>query len=434
MGAPAERLGGIGRIIAAASVEKSREEIDKVIERFSKNYDVKFAFFTNKEVEQIGGEEMNLPPKIRRIIKRKPRPLRGIPDSSTLPPPPDAARQIRIERTYAPREYWAIIRVPYFSDKEKKATPATIVVRSDSMTGNGLFFNPRPWLIIVLVVFGLTALIWFPFVRSLNKSISQLDTATRQIANENFNVRVDESRKDEIGNLGKSVNHLAGRLSGFVNGQKRFLGDISHELNSPLARMTWALSILETRINDEDQKYIDDVREEVELMARLVRELLSYSKAGIKGTEVQLESINLLDITNEVAEREKLHKSIIEIDVGRELNVRANRELLSRAISNVLQNAIRYAGDKESILIKAESRKDDIILRIIDQGEGVPESDLNKLFDPLYRVQKDRARKTGGTGLGLAIVKTCINACEGKVSAKNLKPKGFEIKITLKSA
>ena len=72
-------------------------------------------------------------------------------------------------------------------------------------------------------------------------------------------------------------------------------------------------------------------------------------------------------------------------------------------------------------------------MKIADQGDGVPEEEISKLFDPLYRVEKDRARKTGGTGLGLAIVKTCVEACEGKVSARNLKPKGFEVSFELKA-
>ena len=145
-----------------------------------------------------------------------------------------------------------------------------------------MFLNPRPWIVLVLIIFGLSAIIWFPFIWNLNRSISQLTSATEQIADENFTIRVDDKRKDEIGRLGKSVNHLAAKLSDFVHGQKRFLGDISHELNSPLARMNWALSLLENKTEDVNQKYIENVREEVELMTKLVDELLAYSKAGMK--------------------------------------------------------------------------------------------------------------------------------------------------------
>ena len=245
---------------------------------------------------------------------------------------------------------------------------------------------------------------------------------------------MDDSRSDEIGRLGRSVNHLAERLSGFVHGQKRFLGDISHELNSPLARMHWALSLLETKIDDSGQKYIEDVREEVDLMAKLVGELLSYSKAGIKGSKIRMEVVDLRRLVEGVVEREKMYDPNIKIDVDEEIKVWANQELLTRALSNVVQNAIRYAGEYGEIRISAVGKKDHVILKTTDSGKGVPEKELDRLFDPLYRLEKDRARQTGGTGLGLAIVKTCVEACEGKVAAKNLETGGFEIAFVLKSA
>ena len=89
---------------------------------------------------------------------------------------------------------------------------------------------------------------------------------------------------------------------------------------------------------------------------------------------------------------------------------------------------------KARLLSRRTKKKKTIILKIIDSGDGVPEGELSRIFEPLYRVEKDRARQTGGSGLGLAIVKTCIEACGGKVTAKNLKPKGFEIIFLLKSA
>ena len=145
-----------------------------------------------------------------------------------------------------------------------------------------------------------------------------------------------------------------------------------------------------------------------------------------------MENINLLQIAEEVIEREKFAQADIQIEIDDDLRVQANRNFLSKALSNVLRNAVRYAAAKGEITLKADQEKEIVILRIIDEGEGVPEEELNRIFEPLYRVEKDRARQTGGTGLGLAIVKTCIEACGGKVTAENLKPNGFEISFSLK--
>ncbi len=422
-----ERIEIIALMIANESNEKSKEERNEILKRYSETYGVEFTLFVNTG-EQLGGNEINLPTEIKEALGTPFKPPAGIPANVNFPPPP---RKVQVLQTTSPTVYWAIARIPITEKGNSKELKSSVIAFSESFTGNGLFFNPKPWIFIVLIIFGLSFLIWFPFVRGLNKSISKLSAATEQIADENFCVRIDDKRKDEIGRLGKSVNHLAERLAGFVHGQKRFLGDISHELNSPLARMNWALTLLENKTEPANQKYIENVREEVQLMTKLVDELLAYSKAGIKKTEVNLENINLRQLVEETVEREKFAESDIKIKIDETLNVRANRNFLLRALANVLQNAVRYAGEKGEIILKADTEKENLILRIIDCGDGVPDEELSRIFDPLYRVEKDRARKTGGTGLGLAIVKTCIEACGGKVSAKNLKPKGFEIAFIL---
>lgn len=429
LGAMNDRIEIIAEMISNESANKSREERDGILQKYSKNYGIEFTLFANTG-EQLGGEPLELPDKIKEALGKQFDSPPGLPANVKIPPPP---RKVSIERTTSPTVYWAIARVPIYNKGSSELVKSSVVAYSDSLTGNGLFFNPTPWIVIVLIIFGLSALIWFPFVWNLNRSISKLTSATEQIADENFTIRVDDKRKDEIGRLGRSVNHLAERLSDFVYGQKRFLGDISHELNSPLARMNWALSLLENKTAEADQKYIENVREEVELMAKLVDELLSYSKAGMKGTQVQTENIGVRQLTQDVIEREKLAEADIKIDIDAEITVRANRELLSKALSNVLRNAVRYAGDKGEIVVNARKEKEMVRLKISDSGEGVPEENLSRIFEPLYRVEMDRDRKTGGSGLGLAIVKTCVEACGGKVYAQNLSPRGFAVVILLKT-
>lgn len=109
-------------------------------------------------------------------------------------------------------------------------------------------------------------------------------------------------------------------------------------------------------------------------------------------------------------------------------------ELLARALGNVIRNAIRYAGPTVPILIRAHQQGQQVKLCIADSGTGVPEETLSQLFDPFYRLEADRARNTGGSGLGLAIVKTCVEACQGTVTARNRLPNGLEIILTLQSA
>lgn len=426
----ADRIENIARGITDDIREQTPEEREAILRRFSEMYRLEFSLFTN-DGEKLNGRESALPAEVLQRIKERPR---GIPPAGndTLQPNRPRPRPFPVItlRTSNPTRYWAIVRIPVHQPGIREPLRAALVASSDSITGNGIFFDPKPWLVIAAVVFGLSMLLWFPFVRSLTKNIKQLTTAAEKIADENFDVRVDEHRTDELGRLGKAINHLAGRLGGFVTGQKRFLGDISHELNSPLARMQFALSILEERTDEAAQKYIADVQEEVQLMAKLVAELLAYARAGLKTSAIRLSAVRLRPLIEQVVAREASGFAV-KIEVDEKLEAMVQPELLSRALANVIRNAVRYAAAAGPITIVAVEDEERVHLTVADCGSGVSEEELPKLFDPFYRPETDRARTTGGAGLGLAIVKTCIEACQGSVSARNLNPTGFEVSLEL---
>ena len=421
------RLESIKRQITEATQDGDRAARDAVLAEFSQNYHVEFFIF-DRDARQIAGRAVDLPPEVRADLLKLPVPERN--RKERLPPP--ERNQSIVVRAGEPPLYWSIASVLMFESGAREPTRGFIVVASDSWTGHGLFFNPTPWLILFVVIVSISTALWLPFVRRITRSIAQMTSAAEQIAAEKFDVRVDEKRGDELGRMGAAVNHLAARLQNFIGGQKRFLGDVSHELNSPLARMQFALSILETKIDETDQTYIQDVREEVELMTKLVAELLAYSKAGITGAHVTLETLLLRPLIVAVVTRETInHNAQIEIEIDDDATVHANHELLSRALSNLVRNAVRYAADYGTIRVTAQTSGAQTKITVSDKGRGVPESELARIFDPFHRLESDRDRATGGTGLGLAIVKSCVEACHGEVTAKNLQPNGFAVTIIL---
>ena len=433
------RIVNITRQISEETSDKSRSERDEILKRYDEIYGVEFFMF-DRAGRQIAGREIIPPTQISDEIAA-PEPAfnpRRVPDFPNVPPmkPPPMTRPLSSYfRTNEPLLYWYATRTMIFEPNNSEPTRARIIAASSSFSGNGLFFDPVPWLIIIGVIVIVSVFFWLPFVRNLTKNLAQMTSAAEQIAEERFDTRVSEKRFDELGRLGTAINYLASRLSGFVSGQKRFLGDISHELNSPLARMQFALGILEERVDEKNRAYVEDVKEEVELMSNLVRELLNYSKAGIKAAEIELEKILLRSIVERVVERETANeRADIRIEIENDLQVCAQSELLSRAFANVIRNAVRYAKEAGEILIRAEKTSSNQVKIIIaDQGAGVPENAVEKIFDPLYRIESHRSRETGGSGLGLAIVKTCVEACGGKVFAENLKPRGFAVNILLKN-
>ena len=195
-----------------------------------------------------------------------------------------------------------------------------------------------------------------------------------------------------------------------------------------------ALGILEQRADENQRSYVQAASEKAEQIAGLVGEILSFSKASFGAAAVQLAPVNVRAAALEAVRREKTEISDIRVDVPDGAFVDADADLLIRALSNLLRNAIRHAGPSNPITIQTTRDGDEVVIAISDSGPGVPEADLLKIFDAFYRVDTSRDRETGGTGLGLAIVKTCIESSCGTVTAVNRDPHGLEVRIHLHAA
>jgi two-component system sensor histidine kinase CpxA len=352
-------------------------------------------------------------------------------------PPPDGRRPSRygtfMMQAGEPLRYWAVVHLSPPPNWPDRGEPLALVIVTRSMTGGGLFFDVRPWLVGIFGAMTLSAFLWLPFVRGITRTIRQHVHATEQIAKGRFDVRVPEDRGDELGRLAHAVNQMAVQIDGLVRGQKRFLGDIAHELCSPIARMEMSLGILEQHISEKEGKRLEDVRDELRQISLLVNELLSFSKAALGHDAKPLETVALEPLIREVMIMEGVESEQVSITLPAGLQVKARPDLLRRAIGNVLRNAMCHA--PESIIeVSATRTNGHVRLSIIDHGQGVPAESLPRLFEPFYRVDPSRTRDTGGVGLGLSIVKSCVESCGGTVTADNQKPHGLRINIELACA
>ncbi|WPD22596.1 MAG: HAMP domain-containing sensor histidine kinase [Candidatus Electrothrix scaldis] len=350
-----------------------------------------------------------------------------------LPPQWHGKRPHLFIHTKDPSQYWFGTKIPIFFAPDKRPVFGVLLAYSDSITGNGFFFDPLPWMVVVAAVLLITILLWIPLVRHITKPLVRMTQATEEIAKGNFNVSINEPRADEIGRLATSINHMTTRLDEFVKGQKRFLGDAAHELGSPVARIQFGLGVLEQRLEGGNQERVQDVMEDVEEMSKLIRELLAFSRAEMNSDAVELEEILLLPVVEAAVRREITPAVQIDVQVDPELSALASADLMTRAVANLLRNAVKYAGDAGPITVTAQKEDEQAILMVKDSGPGVAEEYLDRLFDPFFRPEPSRDRDSGGVGLGMAIVKTCVSACQGTVSARNREPKGFAVTISLNS-
>jgi two-component system sensor histidine kinase CpxA len=446
LGAAGDRIQAVGNIIAHELSEGGRAQWDAILSKFTEAYGIEFTLFLN-DSSQLAGNKTELPEVVRQKILEGRVPTRP-PLKEPLPPRPrkpadaptaqKAMRPIRDPKfmlhTSAPTRYWVGIRIPVADGEQPRRLQTTLLAASPSLGGGGLFLDVRPWLFAAGVAVLLSALLWVPFVRGLTRSIGELTGATERIAEGQFDIQVRAKRRDELGRLGHAVNRLAERLGGFVTGQKRFLGDVAHELCSPLARLQMALGIMEQHADERQRPCLEDLRGEAQEMSQLVNELLSLSKAGLKPANIKRVPVDLLEIVRRVAGREGGETTQVAIDVPAGLMALAEPDLLARALGNVLRNAIRYAADSGPITLTARAENELVRISVADCGLGVPPESLSKLFDPFYRVDSSRTRQTGGTGLGLTIVRSCLEACGGQATAHNREGGGLEVSLYLSRA
>lgn len=424
-----ERILSVSRLIGLQLPAEPQSQWDRTLAQYSAEYPAEFFLF-GPGAKQLAGRTIQLPAGVMRFVLQEPP--EHPPTNHNLRPElqRDHGPPIFLTETQNPKQYWAVAHIPVWTDLSKEPAHGNLVWRIDSLLNNAFYFDYKPWAAAVLAVIALSVFCWLPFIRSLTHSISQLTRATSRIAAGHFEVAITVNRRDELGRLSDSIRQMASRLSEFVNGQRRFLGDIAHELCSPISRVQVAIAILEQRVADKDAAYVNDVREEVDHMSGLVNELLSFSKAEI-GASVELSPVNVADTVTRVLEREQPGVVQIQTDIDGDLAVVAEPEYLFRSIANVVRNAIRYAGRFGPVTISARNGDDQVTITISDSGPGVPEAELEHLFKPFYRPDQARQKNTGGAGLGLAIVKACIEACGGSVRCRNLSPNGLAVEIRL---
>lgn len=435
-GEAGERVSAIGDSLTDELSQLPEQEWPAALHQHGAQYDVTFALFSSAGT-QVMGTSVQVPAEVlpKLIDKRSPNdrpPPRRPPPGVVRKRPADAPPKPRFMlRAGDPAHYWAGLHLDLTQQSDHR--PLTLLMVSNTITGGGLFFDLWPWLGLATAALLLSALVWMPFVRGITGFIGKLNHAAGRIAQGHFGERVSRSRNDELGELSSSVNTMAAQLGEYVAQQRRITADVAHELCSPIARMQMALGVVEQRSTPEQSGYLQKLDAELQHMARLVEEVLVFSKSETLPERETAEDINLHELIVSVIAREA-PEADVQLNVPNGLQVHSLRDALDRAIGNILRNAARYAADSGTIQIHADQQDGNIIIRISDQGPGVPPETLPRLFEPFYRPETARRRSTGGSGLGLAITKRCIEACRGTVTARLCEPTGLEIIIFLPAA
>ena len=282
----------------------------------------------------------------------------------------------------------------------------------------------------------------FLLARHITRPVIQLGEAASRIADGRLDTRVVKTirwRRDEIGTLGLSFDRMAERIESLVDAQKGLLAVVSHELRSPLARLSVALGLLRQSTVEEKMEYLDRIELETEHLDKLIGQLLTLARIDGGADSSRKERIDLSNLIQEVAADGNFEAQgrscTVKLDcldscvrVGAPENVRT-------AIENVVRNAIRYAKPSTDIEVSLRRRgtppDSRAVIQVRDHGPGVPVGHLTKIFLPFYRVPSSDDSTINGAGLGLAITERVVRMHGGRVRAANAPGGGLVVELEL---
>lgn len=286
----------------------------------------------------------------------------------------------------------------------------------------------------------ISALVSFFLARSLTAPLEKLRAAARKIAAGDMDTRVSPSmpqRHDEISQLAADFDVMAERLQTMQQANRRLLRDVSHELRSPLARLSVAVEIARRKGADNIRSELDRIELEGERLGALVNDVLGLLRESSEQVPKQDEDLELVELLSELVE--VVNYEVAEGKPGiiwkppAPLIYRGDRELLWRTMENLLRNALRHTDQERGVELRltenTQARRLEIEVR--DHGYGVPEGELEKIFQPFYRVQESRDRSTGGHGIGLAIAAAAVGRHGGQIRASNALGGGLCVLVSL---
>ena len=356
--------------------------------------------------------------------------------SSSFPPPPlppPPPRNFRPQRA-----------APQIVGPDGSTYTVLLVPRRPSIFG--ALSLPGISLMILCIALVVSAFASWWLAQHLSAPIRRIQEGARALASENLDARGGaslrvsagfEDRKDELAVLARDFDAMADGLIANRAAVTRLLRDISHELRSPLARMRLAVG-LARRPTADSERQLDRLEREIERLDDLIGQVLKLARLNGTDAPIEREPVDVDEMIEEIVHDANFEGAAkgctisVEGSAGRTVN--GNRELLRSAIENVLRNAVRYSPPGAPVEVAVERGDAGLAVSIRDRGPGVPAADLERIFEPFFRVAESRDRDSGGEGIGLAITSQVMRAHGGSATAGNRPAGGLEVRLGLPAA
>ena len=291
------------------------------------------------------------------------------------------------------------------------------------------------WL-TALVVGLLAAVVSLLLARGFLAPVSRLARATRALAAGHFETRVDEPRRDELGQLSRDFNRLADTLERNERLRREFMADMSHELRTPLSVLRAELEAIEDGVRPFTRENLAGLQRTLATLSQLVDDLYDLSLADAGALAYRMADLDFAALVAETVEswRGRFASAGLMLSVAlpqRPLEIAGDGQRLGQLLANLLRNSLQYTDAGGEVRLSLAAEGENAVLRLEDSAPGVPADDLPRLFERLYRVVGSRSRASGGAGLGLAICERIAHAHNGSLEAYPSRLGGLGIRLRL---
>ncbi|MFC4307322.1 sensor histidine kinase [Cohnella boryungensis] len=312
--------------------------------------------------------------------------------------------------------------------------PYALFMKSDisefALLLSGFFRNQ----LLIVLFFG--SIFIMISARYIVRPLQHLTRATRKMSKGDFSIRLNTKRRDEIGQLTESFNHMAHELGALEQIRKQFVSDVSHEIQSPLTSIKGFTQALKHKKMDESARLhlLDIIEEESNRLSRLSEDLLQLSSLEYENLSLNVRQYRLDEQIRHVIialEPQWASKRLdIELDLA-ETTIAADEDKLNQLWTNLLSNSVKFTSELGHIAVKASKVDGGIEVAIADSGQGIPEEEIGSIFKPFYKVDKSRDRTIHGNGIGLSIVKRVVDLHQGDIRVTSQPGQGTTFRIYL---
>lgn len=333
--------------------------------------------------------------------------------------------RLRGEKDFRADEQNFIVRLrgrPFFVNK----TDGGYIIFSPFMPRD--LINETNVVIAVVIIITILAVLLYFALSWILSPIKKLSEGVELISEGNFDNTIIVDRKDELGNLAASINEMKENISGMIKSKETLLIDVSHELRSPLTRIKLANEFI------DDPKIHNKIRDDIKEMELMITELLETYRMEYEQGKFSFERTDIVKLVRDVIAKFENQ----DIKFSSEFTVKEiliDRRKIETVFRNIIDNAVKYSEGRTVAveICERDDRKDSIIVSVKDNGRGIDEEELGKIFEPFYRIDKSRDKKIRGYGLGLSLVKKILEGHNAEIEVKSRKNEGTEFIITFKN-